>query len=303
MICYMKILCIGHAAYDITVPVENYPIENTKNRVHDRIECGGGPAANAAYLLGKWGLETYFAGIVGNDLYGKNIVDDFKKININTDYLEISNEHTTPSSFILANRENGSRTIFTYRPSDMEMTDVELNFEPTIILVDGQEIEMSKKVIAKYKDAVSIIDAGRSRKEIIELSKMVNYLVCSKEFAEDVTGMKMDYEDKSTISDLYKKMETIFSNTIVITLESKGCLYRYNGQIKIMPSIKVKAIDSTAAGDIFHGAFTYGIAKGFDFEKTLKYANMAGALSVTKLGGRNSIPSLEEMDEVYEQFK
>ena len=65
----------------------------------------------------------------------------------------------------------------------------------------------------------------------------------------------------------------------------------------------VKAIDSTAAGDIFHGAFTYGIAKGFDFEKTLKIANIAGAVSVTRVGGRNSIPTGAEMREVYNEFK
>ena len=70
-----------------------------------------------------------------------------------------------------------------------------------------------------------------------------------------------------------------------------------------MPSIKVKAVDTTAAGDIFHGAFTYGMAKGFDFEKTLKIANMAGAISVTRIGGRNSIPTEDEMREVYNEFK
>ena len=73
----MKILCIGHAAYDITVPLTEYPIENTKNRVPERIECGGGPASNAAYLLAKWNMETYFAGIVGNDNYGNIIENEF----------------------------------------------------------------------------------------------------------------------------------------------------------------------------------------------------------------------------------
>ena len=60
-------------------------IENTKNRVRNRVECGGGPASNAAYLLGKWGIETYFSGIVGNDLYGHNIKHEFQKVNVNVD--------------------------------------------------------------------------------------------------------------------------------------------------------------------------------------------------------------------------
>ncbi len=299
----MKILVIGHAAYDITTPVESYPIENTKNRVHSRIECGGGPASNAAYLLGKWGLDVTFAGVVGNDLYGKRIKKEFDDINVDTRYLELSDSGQTSQAYIIANRENGSRTILTYRPDDMKLKNLDIDFKPDIILIDGQEFEMSKKMLEKYPDAISIIDASRDRKEIVELSKMVNYLVCSKGFAEQIAEYKIDYNDFNTLVTLFDKLEQVFDNTIVVTLEDKGCLYKNNGEVKIMPSIKVKAVDTTAAGDIFHGAFTYGIAKGFDFEKTLKIANMAGAISVTRIGGRNSIPTEDEMREVYNEFK
>lgn len=298
----MKILCIGHAAYDITIPVSNFPIENTKNRVHNRVECGGGPSATAAYLLGKWQMDVAFAGIVGQDLYGENIKKEFKLVGVDTKYLEMSTEHTTTSSFILANESNGSRTTFTYRPSDMKMDEFVLDYEPDIILMDGQEAEMSKKLLKKYPKAISIIDAGRSKQEIIELSKMVTYLVCSKEFAENVSGLRFE-KDYSNKEEIYNKLEEIFHNEIVVTLEGDGCLYKINDSLKIMPSIKVKAVDSTGAGDIFHGAFTYGIAKGYDFEKVLKISNIAGAISVSRIGTRASIPTLEEMEEVYNAFK
>ena len=73
----MKVLCIGHASYDISVIVNEYPKENTKYRVDEKVECGGGPACNAAYLLGCWNVETYFQGIVGNDLYGTSMWGPF----------------------------------------------------------------------------------------------------------------------------------------------------------------------------------------------------------------------------------
>lgn len=78
---------------------------------------------------------------------------------------------------------------------------------------------------------------------------------------------------------------------------------RINGKLRIIPSLKVKALDSTGAGDIFHGAFVYGLVKKFSLEKTLKFANYAGAISVTRVGGRYSMPTLEEMKEVYDRFK
>jgi len=70
-----------------------------------------------------------------------------------------------------------------------------------------------------------------------------------------------------------------------------------------MPSVKVKTIDSTGAGDIFHGAFVYGLANNFEYEKTLKFAVLASALSVTRVGSYKSIPTLEEMNDVYDEIK
>jgi sulfofructose kinase len=299
----MKILCIGHAAYDITLPTETFPIENTKNRVSARMECGGGPASNAAYLLGKWGMDVTFAGIVGADEYGKTIKEEFDVVGVKTNFLEVSKEYKTPSSFIIASQDKGTRTILTYRPSTMEMKDFELDFVPDIILMDGQELKQSKKMIEKYPNAITIIDAGRATAEIVELAQSVNYVVCSKEFAETVTNSTIDYNNNKTILSLFDKMEKLFKGTIVVTLEAKGSLYKKAEQIKIMPSIKVEPVDSTGAGDIFHGAFVYGIAKNLDIEHIIKISNIAGALSVTKLGSRYSVPSKDEMRKVLAEFK
>lgn len=299
----MKILCIGHAAYDITIPLEEFPVENTKNRVADLVECGGGPSSNGAYLLGKWGMDVTFAGIVGNDLYGKRIKEELEKVHVDTRYLEISEKHKTTESFILANKKIGSRTIFTYRPSTMRMKPVKLDFTPDIIFFDGQEPELTKKYLKEYSSAISIIDAGRATEEIIELAEMSTYVVCSKEFAEAVSNITIDYDKPNTLISLFEALEQRLKGQIVVTLESKGCLYKYNGEIKLMPSLKVKAVDSTGAGDIFHGAFTYGIAKNFPYEDVLRISNIAGALSVTKVGGRNSMPTKKEMREYFHDFK
>ena len=299
----MKILCIGHAAYDITIPVDGFPTENTKNRVSNRVECGGGPASNAAYLLAKWGIETYFAGVVGKDLYGDRIKEELSSVGINIKYLEQNSDYETTSSFILANSDNGSRTIFTYRPSSIHMNDINIDFEPDIILLDGQEPKISEDLIFKYPNAISVIDAGRPKEEIIKLAGLVNYLICSKEFAEAVSGKKVDYNNLSTVADIYNTLKEKFNNNIIITLEDRGCVYQDGNIIKVMPSIKVKAVDSTGAGDIFHGAFVYGIANNFELEKTIKYANLAGAISVTRIGGRYSVPSLTEMEEKYNALK
>ncbi|HHW69659.1 MAG TPA: carbohydrate kinase family protein [Tenericutes bacterium] len=299
----MKILCIGLAVYDISFPVTDFPKENSKNRVSDKIECGGGPASNAAYLLAKWGLDVTFMGAVGNDTFGHKIKEEFDNVGVDTRYLEINDNYETPISFIIPNVTNGSRTTMTYRNSSIHTKSVELDFTPDVIFIDGQEYDLSVELLKKYKNAISIIDAGSVTKERVELCKLVDYVVTSKNFAEDYSGIKIDYSDFSTIENLYSKLEDDFKTNIVVTLESKGALYKDLDGLKIMPSIKVKPIDSTGAGDIFHGAFTYGIVKKMDMKKIIKFSNIAGALATTKIGGRNSIYELDYVLELYEKNK
>lgn len=297
----MKILVIGHAAYDMTFPMDKFPEENTKTRVSNRVECGGGPSFNAAYLLGKWGMDVAFAGLVGNDNFGRRLKNQLQTVGVKTNYLQMSDKFSTTNSVIIANTSVGTRTVLTYRPENMQMDDFELGFEPDIILMDGQEYDLSMKFIEKYPNSVTIIDAGRPKEHIIELSKKVNFVVCSKEFAETVTNTKI--KNNTSIIDLYKKMESIFPGEIVVTLESQGALYKYNNQIKIMPSLKVKAVDSTGAGDIFHGAFTYALANNYDLEKSIIISNVAGALSVTKIGSLASMPEKVDIKEYVHDFR
>lgn len=291
-----KYMCIGHAAYDITLPVSEFPIENTKMRIAPGVECGGGAAANAAYLLSKWGMDTYFVGVVGNDLYGERIKKEFTDIGTNIDYLETANDFNTTTSYILANKSNGSRTIIVSRNKDHGVRNLDLNIKPDVILVDGEELEISKRVLIDNPTCISVLDAGNLKEPIVELCKYVKYLVCSKDFAEEYTNKKIDCSDINTLIEIHKELSDEFKNTVVITLEGYGSFTKIDNIYKIIPTLKVEhPVDSTGAGDIFHGAFTYFISNGYSLEETLNLSNIAGALSVMKLGGKNSMPELSDV--------
>lgn len=264
----MKVICIGNVTYDITIPFNGFIKENTKYRVKEKIECGGGPASNAAYLLGKWGIKPYFAGLIGNDEFGKKIIKEFEEANVNLKYLDVRGDYNTTTSIIINNQNNGSRTIIACKPENFKMNNIEDEFD--IILVDGQEYETSYNLIKKSK-GISIIDAGRNTKEVIELAKICDYVVCSKSFGIELTG----YTDYTK---MYEKLEETFKGIIVVTLE-------------------VKPVDTTGAGDFYHGAFVYGLIQKWDIEEIIKFSNIVGALSTLKVGTRNSVVSLEQINE------
>ncbi len=297
----MKILAIGHASYDITFPVEEFPKENTKTRLTQHVGCGGGPACNAAYLLALWGESVSFAGVTGNDFYGQKIKDELVGVGIDTTYLELNPAAKTCLSFIMANLQNGSRTILTAQQEDKKTLQQMPQGTYDVILVDGEEPEISKKVLQAHKEAIKILDAGSYRKQTLDLCPYVDYLVCSKNFAEDFTKITYD----GTIDSLIKMHEKIvheYHNTVVITLEADGCFSKFQDTYKIIPSMKIKAKDTTGAGDIYHGAFAYFISHGDSLEKTCYLANIAGALSTLKVGGRFSMPNLKDVMEYSDEL-
>jgi len=296
----MKILCIGHSSYDITVPIDTYPVENTKYRLKKEAEGGGGPASNAAYLLGKWGEEVYYAGVIGNDVFGQRIKKELESVKVDTHLVETTYKNDTPISLILVNKQNGSRTLFNIADSYVPLTKHDVDFVPDIVLVDGHDFVASKEILDKYTKAISVIDAGRVTPELLDLCKRAKYIVCSKGFAETVTGIKFDFNNKNTLVQIYQLLADKYEGKeLVITLEEKGSLYSAGGVIKLMPALNLKAQDTTGAGDIFHGAFVYGLEKGFEIEKIIKYATIAAGISVTKLGARKSIPELKEVETEY----
>lgn len=294
-----KVLCVGQSAYDITLPLDHYPIENKKVKVPNKVECGGGSSSNCAYLLAKWGIDTTFAGIIGNDHYGNKILDDYITIGVDTKYLQISNRYPTTSSYIIANTSIGSRTILTYKDMGIHMAPVSLlDNEFDYILFDGYEKEFALEAIRRNPKAITLLDAGSVKEATVELAYKVDYVICSHDFAIEFSKVDIDYDDIETIKKAYDVLAKEFKH-VIITLEALGCFTKIDGEYKLIPSIKVTPVDSTGAGDIYHGAFMYGLTQGFDLEKTMRFANITGALSCLRVGSRLSIPELEEVEEAY----
>lgn len=190
---------------------------------------------------------------------------------------------------------NGSRTAITSKKPPIRRLEQTIDEKYDLILVDGEHPETAKEVLLNNPQAISVLDAGRLNDDTRELGKLVTYVVCSHDFAEEFTNKKTDINDMNTLIDIYNEIKDYFQTNIIITLEADGSFTEINNQYKIIPSIKVKAIDSTGAGDIFHGAFTYFIGMRYSLEDAIKYSSISGAISVTRIGSRNSIPTLEEV--------
>ena len=235
------------------------------------------------------------------DNYGEKIKKELNSVGVNTKYIEELPGIPTTTSYILNNKLNGSRTIVTNRNSRLHFSyDFEIDIKPDIILFDGNYFEMALDIIEKNPQAIKIIDAGNMREGIVEIAKRCDYVVCSNDFAREYTNINFDYQNMLKIEEVYDKLAKDFNGQVVITLEQLGSLTKINNEFKLVPSIKVESVDSTGAGDIYHGAFTHFISQRYSLLDTMKYSNIAGALSVTKIGSKNSMPNLEDVIKYHE---
>lgn len=280
----MSILCLGQTAYDMTFSFSSAIVENQKQRVHSSSHCLGGPVGNASYLCGLWGAKTYTMARVGDDVFGKEIIKTLQSVHIDTSSMLIDQNTQTSMSAIVVNEQNGSRTILNIPLSENAVIDVQWPQKVDIILFDGHEFSLCMEALQRYPSATTILDGDRFKPHTIDLIRSVDYLICGEEYAKAFTHHECN--DKT-----YQEMLQLNSQHVILTCGEKGCIY----QNKKYPAFLTHSIDTTGAGDVFHGAFAYGLDQGWNLEKIIDIASKAASLSTEKIGGMLSIPTLQEV--------
>ncbi|MGZ5054817.1 MAG: carbohydrate kinase family protein, partial [Methylobacter sp.] len=194
----------------------------------------------------------------------------------------------TPLSAILVSPD-GKRSLINYRgdtqalPADaLDFTDVQAK----VILFDGHEPFISLPLAEKARQVKipTVLDAGSVHDGTLALMSRVDYLVCSEKFANQYA----DNEHKA-LSQLAE-----LAPAVVITLGERGLIWQRGHEQGTVPAYPITPIDTTGAGDAFHGAFAAGLAKGLEWQALLRYASAAGALCSMKMGARLGLPDQKE---------
>ena len=298
----LKAICLGRIKYDINVLVEKMPAEGTTTEVFNKIGCGGGTASNVAVSLGKWGVGCAVCGVLGNDVYGNKIREEFDKVHLDNRYLEQSYNNDTPLSTIIVNKETKNHTIYNLSDKFISIKKMDYDFSPDLLVVDGYDSVSSKKILERFPNSKRVLCANIISKEVFELCHKSGYVICSTEFAEMMSGIKYDPNNVKSLADIYQELKKKNLNTeFIIYLKEKGALYCVNNQIKISPMLQMEVVDRQGGFDAFCAGFAYDIVVDSDLEKAVKFGCISASLNARTLGTRLSIPTLEEIKKMYEQ--
>ncbi|MCX8095198.1 MAG: ribokinase [Caldisericia bacterium] len=299
------IYVLGSINFDLTIFVEKFPEIGETIKGNSILSSLGGKGANQAISVKKLNGEVLFIGRLGDDYFGKfllNSLDDFK-----LNY-EIKIENNTNTGIAIINVDkNGKNKIVIIEGANGKVGEDEIEFlnkkikYGDILLLQGeiptQSIINSAK-IAKEKGAKVIFDPAPAKKEFIEIFHYVDYLTPNETELEILTENIKNFEEK---------INFLLDNgafSVIAKLGENGSYYKdINGTKYRVPAYKVNAIDTTAAGDIFNGAFAVCLQKNFDVLYSLKFSNAAAAISVTRKGASISCPNYDEVIKFMEEYK
>jgi len=284
---------IGQAARDIIIVVDRYPKYGEKKRVEYILEDGGGPVATALYTVARLGLKARISTIIGDDDSGKFIINSLREVGICTDYVIKRRNAKSHIAYILVERKTGERTIFYKFCTGEDILPSELPPEffdrVSLLHLDGfqREISIYASEYARRLGIPVMLDAGSYKEYIEDVIKNTTYLVASSAFAAHY-GFDGSMRSFNELTKYFNRPH------FTITLGQRGSITYHRGEIFRTPVYRVKAVDTTGAGDVFHGALIYGIVKKYPIRKALAFASKVAAIKCLDYGGRRGLWNIDK---------
>jgi ribokinase len=290
----MIVAGLGQCSLDYLAVVDAFPEEDTKKEVIEWNEQGGGPVATALVALSRLGVSSRFYGITGEDYAGEKIIQSFLDEGVDVRGLVKRKRMSSQIAFIVIGKDTAKRTIFWKRPSGEALRAEELGDDflagSDFLLLDGlmKDSSLSASARARELNIPVMLDAGRARPGMLDVARRSDYVVASEEFARDL-GWDITPEI------LQREREKLGVKVLTITLGIRGSITVSIDQVVQTPAFKVEAVDTTGAGDVFHGGYVYGILQNWNLRDIILFASALAALKCRKIGGREGIPQLNEV--------
>jgi len=286
---------LGYCSIDHLCLVPHIPL-NDKVQTKRTLEQGGGPAATAIYTAARLGAKTAFISAVGDDQRGQAILKGLALAGIDTAGIKLRLGAESPVTFCWIQEDTGQRSIVwshgSVTPLLPEEVNVNLMRNTDLLHLDAHHTDAAIHAaeIARASGVTIMLDAGTIVPRIDELLALADIVIASEKFAERFMG-------ESVPEAALKQLLGANTKFAAVTLGKNGSIGWDGKQFYQQPAFAVDTVDTTGAGDVFHGAFAYKYVNGGSWRECMRFAAAASALKCTKLGGRSGIPTLAETEQ------
>ncbi len=297
-----KLVVFGSVNADHVLQVPTFPRPGETLHGGNYQVIPGGKGANQAVAAARLNADIGFIACVGDDPFGINIRESFKVDGINIAGVKLQPNCPTGIAMIQVS-ETGENTICISAEANAKLTAEAI--EPNLDQIRKAEYLLMQletpldgiikaAQVAKSAQTNVILNPAPARELPDDLLNCVDIITPNETEAEVLTGITVT--DDSSAQQAANALHAKGIETVMITLGAKGVWLSQQGKGTIVPGFRVKATDTTAAGDTFNGAFVTGLLEEMPLESAIRFAHAAAAISVTRFGAQTSIPQREEVD-------
>jgi sulfofructose kinase len=283
---------VGINATDTILRLPRFPTLDSKVELLSADVRPGGQVASAIVACRCWGLRARYVGKIGDDAAGKFQIEEMRREGVEAHWITAPGCQSQ-TAYILVDEASGERTVLWKRDAGIALRPEDLKREwirgARALLVDGHDTEAAACAAqwARAEQIPVVGDFDNRYPQVEALLEHVDFPITSKDFTERLTG------EKNLLKSLPEIFREFKCRLISATLGRLGVLSWDGDRFVLCPGFRVKPVDTTGAGDIFHGAFLYGLVRAWRMEEILEFSCAAAALNCEAEGARGGIAALD----------
>ena len=285
---------VGLNATDTLILLPKFPPYGGKVPFRSETLSPGGQVASAMVTCARLGLRAKYIGTVGDDERGRIQMGSLRGSGINLDDVEVRHGCANQTAYILIDEATGERTVLWRRDDCLRIDPAAITPEKIacarLLHIDGHDTPAVARAaeVARAAGIPVTVDVDTIYEGFDRVLPNVDYLVGSAEFPGNWTHDRDPFRALEIVQNEYGM------RVAAMTLGAHGSLARADGRFFYSPGFVVDCVDTTGAGDVFHGAFCYAVLEGMQLADALEFSNAMAALNCTRLGARGGIARLDE---------
>jgi sulfofructose kinase len=300
----IDVLGLGAVAVDDVIGVEQYPPVDTKEQIRCHERFGGGLAGTALVTASRLGCHAAYCGALGDDELSLFTLREFERENVDCEWVARLPEARPIHSIVIVEKHTGTRTLFFdlsgLKTPPENMLTADLVERSRVLFIDHTLPEAGFRAarLAKQAGIPVVADLERGRDETLnDLLPWIDHLVIGIEMGRQLSREEVPIRIVHTLLDRGQP-------AVVVTMGAQGCWYgNQDSGIYHQPALPVAVVDTLGCGDVFHGAYAAGLARGFTMDVIIQLATVTAGLKATRSGGRAGIPTWEAVQATVGQLE